>query len=67
VSESMSKVECALADLRYELSEFVDAGGSSDLVADAILQLIDARVREVVEGLRAELSECAAPRQENGT
>jgi hypothetical protein len=46
------KTELALANLNAELREFRDGGGLAFNVTDAILELIDARIREEIESER---------------
>jgi hypothetical protein len=59
----MTKTEIALVNLGAELRDFRDAGGLCLNVTDAILELIDARIREAIESERerATSGEGAAP------
>lgn len=50
----MTKVNQAILSLTDELTDLVGAGGRADHVADAILRLIDVRLREVIESIEAQ-------------
>jgi hypothetical protein len=49
----MDKTELARIGLRQELTECIKYGGDAEAVADAVLELIDARIREVLATVRA--------------